>query len=261
MGSIQPLGVAIAGLGFGEAVHLPALRAAEHANPVALWHPRQERVEAAAQKAELSGTHEFDALLANRDVEAVVIATPPAARFGLAKRALEAGKHLLLEKPVALNAQEAEELQRLALANNCICALNFEYRAVPAFQQLAQLLQEGWVGDPWLMRFDWLMGSRGNPQRPWNWYSQAAEGGGVLGALGSHAFDMLAWLVGPVQQLQAQLSVAIDERPRPDGTGVAVCSLDWPASDPTALTEMPSAGDLLRPHELSRLLAQLQYAL
>lgn len=221
MGSIQPLGVAIAGLGFGEAVHLPALRAAEHANPVALWHPRQERVEAAAQKAELSGTHEFDALLANRDVEAVVIATPPAARFGLAKRALEAGKHLLLEKPVALNAQEAEELQRLALANNCICALNFEYRAVPAFQQLAQLLQEGWVGDPWLMRFDWLMGSRGNPQRPWNWYSQAAEGGGVLGALGSHAFDMLAWLVGPVQQLQAQLSVAIDERPRPDGTGVA----------------------------------------
>ncbi|RCL53715.1 MAG: gfo/Idh/MocA family oxidoreductase [Synechococcus sp. MED-G71] len=216
----RPLGVAVAGLGFGEKVHLPALRACAATEPVALWHPRRERVEQAAAAAALPGTDDFQALLHDPAVEAVVIATPPAARFSLAQQALQAGKHLLLEKPVALSAHEAAELERLALAQGCICAVNFEYRAVPAFQQLSLMLQQGWVGDPWLLRFDWLMGSRANPERAWNWYSQLQEGGGVLGALGSHAFDMLAWLVGPVRQLQAQLAVAIEERPRPNGQGM-----------------------------------------
>ena len=220
MSQSRPLGVAIAGLGFGEKVHLPALRACVSTEPVGLWHPRRARVDQAATAAELPGTDDFNALLDDPAVEAVVIATPPSARFALAQQALQAGKHLLLEKPVALSAAEAVQLERLAIAQGCICAVNFEYRAVPAFQQLAQMLSQGWVGDPWLLRFDWLMGSRANPERSWNWYSQSHEGGGVLGALGSHAFDMLAWLVGPVRQLQAQLSVAIQERPRPDNQGM-----------------------------------------
>ena len=55
MAKARPLGVAIAGLGFGEKVHLPALRACPEAVPVALWHPRQERVEQASRAAELPG--------------------------------------------------------------------------------------------------------------------------------------------------------------------------------------------------------------
>ena len=220
MSAPRPLGVAIAGLGFGEKVHIPALRACPQAVPVALWHPRQERVEQASRAAELPGSSDFEQVLGDPAVEAVVIATPPAARFALAQQALLAGKHLLLEKPVALNATEAQQLEQLALERGLVCAVNFEYRAVPAFQQLAALLQQGWIGDPWLLRFDWLMGSRANPQRPWNWYSQQAQGGGVLGALGSHAFDMMQWLVGPIRQVQAQLSVAISERPKADGSGM-----------------------------------------
>ena len=222
MSAQRPLGVAIAGLGFGEKVHIPALRACPQAVPVALWHPRQERVDQASRAAELPGSSNYEQVLGDPAVEAVVIATPPAARFELAKQALLAGKHLLLEKPVALNASEAQQLEQLALERGLICAVNFEYRAVPAFQQLAALLQQGWVGDPWLLRFDWLMGSRANPQRRWNWYSQQNLGGGVLGALGSHAFDMMQWLVGPIRQVQAQLSVAISERPKADGSGIGV---------------------------------------
>jgi predicted dehydrogenase len=114
----RPLGVAIAGLGFGEKVHLPALRACPEAVPVALWHPRQERVEQASRTAELPGSSNFDAVLDDPAVEAVVIATPPAARFELAQKALQAGKHLLLEKPVALNASEAQQLEKLALTQD-----------------------------------------------------------------------------------------------------------------------------------------------
>ena len=96
MSQTRPLGVAIAGLGFGEKVHLPALRACVSTEPVGLWHPRRARVDQAARAAELPGTDDFNALLDDPAVEAVVIATPPSARFALAQQALQAGKHLLL---------------------------------------------------------------------------------------------------------------------------------------------------------------------
>jgi len=221
MTTSRPVGVAIAGLGFGQAVHLPALRASATAEPVALWHPRLERLEQACQKSGLPGSSDFDSILADPQVEAVVIATPPAARFELAQRALQAGKHLLLEKPVALNADQAEQLQRLALQRRLCVAVDFEYRAVPLFQQLQELLAEGQLGELVLVKLDWLMGSRADPARPWSWYSEAAAGGGVLGALGTHAFDLLHWLVGPTRRLNAQLSTAVRQRPLANGQGEA----------------------------------------
>lgn len=217
--SSRPLQVAIAGLGFGEAVHLKALASQSATEPVALWHPRQERLDKACQASGLPGTTDFNALLADPAVEAVVIATPPGPRFELARAALEAGKHLMLEKPVALEPAQVEELRRLALQRQLTVAVDFEYRAVPLFQQAAEWIQQGRLGRLHLVTLNWLMGSRANPERPWNWYSQRSEGGGVLGSLGTHAFDTLHWLVGPTRRLQAQLSTVIPERPLADGSG------------------------------------------
>jgi predicted dehydrogenase len=210
-----PLRVAVAGLGFGEKVILPALRDCPGTEPVALWHPRPERAASAGQAANLPAFDDFAALLADPAVEAVVIATPPEPRFALARAALEAGKHLLLEKPVALNVEQVEALQRLAIERGLGVAVDFEYRAVPHVQQLAALVGQGVLGDPWLVKFDWLMGSRADRRRAHSWYSQAAAGGGVLGALGTHAFDTLHWLIGPSRGLSARLSTAISERPIP----------------------------------------------
>ena len=92
---------------------------------------------------------------------------------------------------------------------------------MPLFQQLAALLQQGSIGTPWLVKLDWLMGSRADPRRPWSWYSQRSEGGGVLGALGTHAFDTLHWLIGPTRQLSATCSTAIAERPLARASGAA----------------------------------------
>ena len=215
--NVQPIGVAVAGLGFGEKVHLQALKANSDLRTVALWHPRRERLDEACNAHSLAGYDKWDALLADPAVEAVVIATPPAPRFALARRALEAGKHLLLEKPIALHADQARELQRLAIAQGLSVAVDYEYRAVPLFMQADRLLRAGAVGTPWLVKLDWLMGSRSDPERGWNWYSQADQGGGVIGALGTHAFDMLAWLIGPVASVQALNNVSIQQRPHPGG--------------------------------------------
>lgn len=223
----QPLRVAVVGLGFGVNVHVPALRACPGTEPVALWHPNAERLQAACAAVDLPGASSFEALLADPSIEALVLATPPEPRVELARAALLADKHLLLEKPVTLCAPAAQDLQRLALQRRLTVAVDFEYRAVPLFQQLASLLNQGILGTPWLVKLDWLMSSRADPSRPWSWYSQAAAGGGVLGALGTHAFDMLHWLVGPSRRVHASLSTAIRERPLPgDGRMAAVDAPD-----------------------------------
>ena len=112
----------------------------------------------------------------------------------MAKTVLEAGKHLLLEKPTALTANEARELYRLA--NNesqtdfkkggatAIATMDFEFRFIPAWQMLAELLAAGYVGEKRLIKIDWLVSSRADATRPWNWYAQKERGGGVLGATG-----------------------------------------------------------------------------
>ena len=212
-----PIGVAIAGLGFGEAVHLPALQSIPELEAVAIWHPRRERLDQVSDITGLKGYGSWDSLLEDSRVDAVIIATPPGPRYDLAMRALKAGKHLLLEKPVALNAQQVADLQRQAISRGLSVAVDFEYRGVPLFQQAARLLEQGAVGTPWLVKLDWLMSSRANPNRGWNWYSQADQGGGVLGALGTHAFDTLAWLIGSAGELQAVTHTAISQRPDKEG--------------------------------------------
>ena len=217
--SQRPLGVALVGLGFGEKVHLPALHDCPLTEPVALWHHRPERLEQASATSGLPGFSSYEALLADPRVDALVIATPPEPRFALAQAAIAAGKHLLLEKPVALEAGQIEELQRLALSAGVSVAVDFEYRAVPPFMQLAALLEQNAIGTPWLVKLDWLMGSRADASRHWNWYSQRAAGGGVLGSLGTHAFDTLHWLLGPARQVSCLRSMAIPHRPLADGSG------------------------------------------
>ncbi len=216
MQTSKKLSVAIAGLGFGEKVHLHALKDSELMSPIALWHPSPERVDKAANKHNLKGYTDWGKLLSDLEINAIIIATPPEPRYGLAKDALIAGKHLLLEKPISINREQALNLERISVKNNLTVAVDFEYRAVPHFIQAKRILDQGGIGTPWLVKFDWLMNSRADINRPWNWYSQKEKGGGVIGALGTHAIDIMHWLIGPTVSVRSLLSTSIKERPIPN---------------------------------------------
>ena len=208
----NPIRIAIAGLGFGESVHIPASLTNENIELVGLWHPRQERLKEACNKYNLYPYETWKELLKDSEIDGIIIATPPAPRFELALEAIKANKHLLLEKPTCLNSDEVMELQRNALKRNLKIAVDYEYRAVPLFMKAKRLINEKKLDEPYFVKLDWLMSSRANPDRPWNWYSDEAAGGGVLGALGTHAFDMIHWLIGPTHSLSAINSTSIKER-------------------------------------------------
>lgn len=217
------IGVAIVGTGFGQKVHIPGFQAHPRTQVVAVYHRDLDQAKAIADTYNIPhACHTIENLVTLPEVTALSISTPPFLHYEVAKTVLQAGKHLLLEKPTALSAAESKELYQLALINQVIATLDFEFRFVPAWQLLAEMLSDEYVGQKRLIKIDWLVSSRADGSRPWNWYSRKDHGGGALGALGSHTFDYINWLFGPVQRLSAHLSTAIPLRPDPEGGMKAV---------------------------------------
>ncbi|WP_204150798.1 Gfo/Idh/MocA family oxidoreductase [Leptolyngbya sp. CCY15150] len=210
------LGIGIIGTGFGQKIHIPGFQAHHRTNVAAVYHRDRAKAEAIAARHGIP--HVFtsvDELVQCPAVDGVSLSTPPFLHAEMGQAVLRAGKHLLLEKPTALSVDEARHLLALSQQTGAIAALDFEFRFVPAWQRLAELLAEGVVGQKRFIAIDWLVSGRGDPNRPWNWYAQKDLGGGALGAIGSHVFDYLSWLFGPATRLCGQLSTAIATRPDP----------------------------------------------
>lgn len=221
--AVEPLSVAVLGTGFGRKVHVPGLQAHPNTRVAGIYHPDGGRAATVATELGLSRSwHQLEDVLRDPTVDAITLSMPPHLHYEMAQQAIRAGKHILLEKPIALSVAQACDLHRLAAQREVVVIPDFEFRCVPSWQYLHQLLKEQWVGQIRSVNLTWQVQSRATPDRPWNWYAQRELGGGVLGALGSHAFDMVAWLLGPVNRLVADLSTRVTDlidpetqRPRP----------------------------------------------
>jgi len=213
----KKIGVAVIGTGFGKKIHIPGFQNHPRTEVVAVYNRDLGTAKKIADANKIPyAFNKLEKIVSLAEVEAVSISTPPFLHYEMAKTVLEAGKHLLLEKPMNLAAEETKELYHLAGQKNLIAIADFEFRFVPAWQLLKEYLQQDYVGKKRLIKIDWIVTSRANPDRAWNWYSQKDKGGGALGAVGSHVFDYISWLFGPVKKLSANLNCAITERPDPE---------------------------------------------
>tara|TARA_Y100001978_G_scaffold52571_1_gene47199 strand:- start:55 stop:1137 length:1083 start_codon:yes stop_codon:yes gene_type:complete len=210
---MSKLKIAIAGFGFGEKVHIPAVRDSDHFELKYLYHHNKNKIDHIEKITGIKCYGDWNSIVTS-DIEGVIIATPPEVRYQLAKEALVHGKNILLEKPVALKSEEIQNLQRIAISSNLSVCVDFEYRAVPLFMQTKKLLDKNKLGKIHLVKLDWLMSSRSDPSREWNWYSLSEKGGGVIGALGTHAFDILHWFFGKTTEVSAKTYTSIKERPK-----------------------------------------------
>lgn len=212
----SPIGVAVVGTGFGQKVHIPGFQAHHRTEVVAVYHRDIDKASSIASAHNIPYyADSLTDIVSRPEVAAVSISTPPFLHYEMAKIALEAGKHLLLEKPTTLSAEEAKELYHLAEAKGVVTAMDFEFRFVPAWQRFQEMLREGYVGNKRLVKIECLVSSRADANRPWNWYAQKEKGGGMLGAMGSHVFDYIRWLFGDIQGLSARLITGIAHRPDP----------------------------------------------
>ncbi len=176
-------------------------------------------------------------LVASPTVDIVSVCTPPHLHKEIAIAALQAGKHVISEKPTALNVAEAEAMLAAAqAAPNQLAIVDHELRFHPQRLQMRQMIREGYIGSVLHVHFDRLGSERLDPNLPWNWWCDVEQGGGMLNALGSHLLDLARWMVGRVDALTAQLQIG--HLYRTDAAGaVRQVTADDHAAGPAALCQ------------------------
>ncbi len=211
------VGIGLIGTGFARTAQAPALRACEGARLAAVCSGSYENAQKAAQEFDIKHVcRDYRELLALEEIEAVIIATPPSLHHEMTLAALAAGKHVLCEKPMAMNADEARAMLEAAQQHpHQLAIIDHELRFNPTWRRLKELLDEGYIGDIHHVNFTLAAGFRHSSLRPWNWWSQLLAGGGLLGALGSHAIDALRWLLGDVTAVTSTLATLVGERKDP----------------------------------------------
>jgi predicted dehydrogenase len=209
------IGVGIIGTGFARSTQLPAWRACEGARVVAVASGHRENAEAAAREFDIPFVaSDWREVVGRGDVDLVSIVTPPVTHAEMARAALAAGKAVLCEKPMAMNADEAAAMCEAARAAGALALIDHELRFLPARRLMRELIRGGEVGRVRHAKFLFRSDSRALPERPWNWWSDERAGGGALGAIGSHAVDALHWLLGAnVSHVSASLATNVAERP------------------------------------------------
>ena len=204
--------IGIIGVGFGAQVHAPAFRS-EGWDVAAICSRNAEKARKAAAEAGIeSALTDPMGLIARDDLAAVSIITPPSAHHALAIAALRAGKHVLCEKPFAMNAQQAEEMVAAAKESRRTAMIAHEFRHTPQRAYIKQLLADGYIGRFQLCTIELFLDRYVTAQpRPLTWIARAADGGGLLGALGSHYIDALRDWFGEIASVTGRL-----ETLRPD---------------------------------------------
>ena len=163
-------------------------------------------------------------LIADPDVDAVYIATPPAFHKPYALQVAAAGKPVYVEKPMALNSAECDDMIAACEAAQVPLFVAYYRRALPRFRAIKDLLEQGAIGDIRLVTSQYtrplLTGSQQDPASNWR-INPALSGGGLLLDVGSHTLDILDFLLGPVGQVQGHASNLAQAYPAEDTvTGV-----------------------------------------
>jgi len=158
------------------------------------------------------------------DVDLIHVCTPNQEHFPALAAAIRAGKHVYVDKPVTASLAEADQLAAMLPNYTGTAQVALQYRFFPATLAARQLIDEGFLGPVTHFRGCYLHSGSVDPDKPVNWKSTAAAGGGVIRDLGSHILDLLNYLIGPFEAVHCASRIWAAQRPSLDqpGTTIAV---------------------------------------
>jgi predicted dehydrogenase len=189
-------------------VHVPALRAAG-VDVVALVGTDADRTARRAERSEVPASFtDLDAALALPDVVAVTVATPPAAHAAVSIAAVDAGKHVICEKPFALDAADARRMLEAAERAGVTHLVGHEFRWAPERAVGGRAIEDGAIGEPRFATFVSYVPLVADPEaKVPRWWFDLDAGGGWLGASGSHIVDQIRTWLGEFASVSARLNV------------------------------------------------------
>ena len=165
----------------------------------------------------------WEEVTASGQVDVVDICTPNDNHVDIALDALARGKHVLCEKPLALDGDGSFRLCEAARDSGRVTQVGFVYRQWPAVATARKLIDEGAIGEVRTARAQFLLDYNSNPDVPMGWrFDKVRAGSGALGDVGSHCIDLLQHLAGPISQVAARMQTFVPQRRGLDGNLVDV---------------------------------------
>ena len=224
---VRSLGVAVVGFGWMGRVHTQAYQRIAHHFPQVAVRPELVMVaeevpgralEAAEQFGFASTTRDWREVAADPRVRAVSITAPNFLHREIGVAMAEAGKHIWIEKPVGLTAEDAGAVADAVAKNGLQATVGFNYRNAPAVAYARELIASGEIGTVTHVRIRLFSDYAAHPEGALTWrYERDRGGSGVLGDLASHGVDLARFLLGDITSLTADTAVFIPERARPTG--------------------------------------------
>lgn len=215
----KKIGIGIIGTGFARTVQIPAFNKIDGAEIVSIASARREKAETTAKEFNIPHfTDNWRETVERADVDLVCITTPPIFHREMTLFALEKNKHVLCEKPMAMDAFEALEMFEKAKDKNVLALIDHELRYLNGRKKAFEIIRAGEIGKIRHVKYNFRAPHRGNADALWTWWSDETQGGGTLGAIVSHIFDTLRWFTGAdFSQVFCQLQTHIKQRKDADG--------------------------------------------
>ena len=230
---MRTIGIGIIGWGFMGKTHTHALRSIPLFYPGIDFQPKlvgvcSRTVSKAEEAKELFGfefaTGDYRELLKSDKIDVVSICTTNGQHEQMAIDALNAGKHVYIDKPLAVTAESARRIADAAAAAPGFTRMVFNNRYFPATLRAKQLMEEGRIGQVLTFNARYLHSGSIDPDKPIGW-KQGPEGG-VLLDMGSHALDLLTWLTGYPRRVLCKTFTLYPQRPAPGGGRTEALSED-----------------------------------
>ena len=206
------LNIALIGAGDVAQLHMAGLVKLPGVNLYAIAASDEASSRRAAQRYHFQKYFsDYRQLLADPQVDVVHVLTPNSLHLEVVEAALQAGKHVIAEKPLGLGLDQALQLQELAENSGLICAVNFHYRHFPQVQRARALIAEGELGSLRLLQGSFIQDWLSLPT-DYNW-RLGQDGGGVIADIGSHWFDLMEYITGGrVNRVYARAQTLVSER-------------------------------------------------
>ena len=197
----------IIGSNYGRTVQLPAFRADPRCEVIALAGSDPTRTAELARGVGVPKAYgSWRALVEDADVQAVAIATLPSLQVPIAIRALELGKPVFAEKPMANDLASARTMLRQATLCRKPTVIDFNFHQIMSWQRAKAMLDANAIGALRHVTVHWHVESRAIQLRMRSWKTVGDDGGGVLGNFISHCFHYLEWFCGPIAGLSARVA-------------------------------------------------------
>lgn len=206
---------AVIGASFARDAYLPALNTVDDVEVVAIASARMDSAQSVAEKFSIPNVYDdWEKMIAAHELDLVCIATPTIYHAPMALAALDAGAHVLCEKPMAMDAVESLAMLENAESLGRVHIIGHELRFNPTRRKLKQVIDDGTIGTVRHASVVNISPTWGDPAtRPKDdWWSMADMGGGRLGANGSHQIDLLRWWLGDIGALTGQVATMVPDR-------------------------------------------------